>query len=235
MNMGLFSAPFRIHPFGMFISLCLCTLIIGPAAGADVSIEAYLGETITLHGVSYVGDTVYLFLTGPNLPADGVTLTDVSQRADQGHFTIVPVDNNQEWSYNWQTSRIDPSIDPGTYTVYVTNEPVDLSQLGGSGSYKTLSVFLKDSGVSKVSVNAGRSYTLRPESHTSTVTQTPFSPTSAPPSTLPATPIPPTTLSLTPVSSPSSPTKAGIAPFTSLAALLGCSLAIFLSRNRQNP
>ena len=37
---------------------------IPPATGADVSIEGVMGETITLHGVSYVGDNVYLFLTG---------------------------------------------------------------------------------------------------------------------------------------------------------------------------
>ena len=117
------------------IRLLLCVLTSVPscaAAGADVSIEGVMGETIAFHGFSYVGDSVYLFLTGPGLPENGVTLTDISQRADQGHFTIVSVDDDQEWTYLWKTSRIDSEIDPGTYIVYVTNKPSDLSHLGGS-------------------------------------------------------------------------------------------------------
>jgi hypothetical protein len=124
----------RIFSGIVVLLLCLSWGLLVPAAtGADASIEGYLGETITIHGVSYVGDTVYLFLIGPNLPKNGVTLTDTSLRADQGHFTVVGVDSSQEWSYNWRTSRIATQIDPGTYTVYVSSEPADLSALGGSG------------------------------------------------------------------------------------------------------
>ena len=130
--------------------------------------EGYLGETITLHGFSYVGNSVYLFLTGPGLPDNGVTLTNTDLRADQGQFTVVGVDDNQEWSYTWKTSRIANEIDYGTYIVYVTNEPVDKAHLGGTSSYKTLKIFLKDSGVSKVSIDDGTSYTLKPEEHVST-------------------------------------------------------------------
>ena len=43
----------------------------------------------------------------------------------------------------WNTQRIHNEIDPGTYTVYVVNEPVDKAHLGSS-SYQTLSVYLKD-------------------------------------------------------------------------------------------
>jgi hypothetical protein len=232
MIMGLYSKPSRNPVHLVLLLVCLTYgLIITTAAGADVSIDGYLGETITLHGVSYVGGNVYLFLTGPNLPANGVTLTDISQRADQGQFTVVPVDSNQEWSYKWQTSRIEPDLDPGTYIVYVTNEQADLSHLGGTSSFKTLSVFLKDPGTSKVSVKSGNSYTLRPESHTSAVREAPSLVLTTP---VPATtlPVPETTLTVpaTQAPLPASPTKAGMAPFTALAALIGCYRLVLRNR-----
>jgi len=230
--MGLFSKPSRNPVLIVLFLVCLTPgFIIAAAAGADVSIEGYMGETITLHGVSYTGDNVYLFLTGPNLPANGVTLTDISQRADQGQFTVVPVDSNQEWSYQWQTSRIEPDLEYGTYIVYVTNEKADLSHLGGTSSYKTLSVFLKDPGTSKVSVNSGNSYTLRPESHISTPVEVPslVLTTTVPATTPQATETIPT-VPATQAPLPVSPTKAGMAPFTALAALIGCCR--LLLRNR---
>ena len=155
---------------GLFVFLlCLsCSFLIPAAAAADIEMEGYMGDTITLHGFSYIGDSVYLFLTGPGLPENGVTLTNTALRADQGQFTIVGLDDNQEWTYIWKTSRIANEIDSGTYTVYVTNEPVDNPHLGGTSSYKTLSVFLKDSGTRRYRSDAGKSYTLNPEEHVST-------------------------------------------------------------------
>jgi hypothetical protein len=196
-------------------------ILIPAAAGADIEMEGYLGETITLHGVSYVGDNVYLFLTGPGLPENGVTLTNTDLRADQGQFTVVGVDDNQEWYYTWKTSRIDNEIDPGTYIVYVTNEPVDKAHLGGTSSYKTLSVFLKDSGASKVSIDAGKSYTLKPEEHVSTPRPAPsMNITNA---TLVVTsPIPSATVLATTAPATIPATRAGTAPWAAVIALLGC-------------
>jgi hypothetical protein len=202
------------------ILLCFLCLVVSPGSAADIDMEGYLGETITLHGVSYVGDTVYLFLTGPGLPENGVTLTNTDLRADKGQFTVVGVDDNQEWSYTWKTSRIANEIDYGTYTVYVTNEPVDKAHLGGTSSYKTLSIFLKDSGDSKVSIDAGKSYTLKPEEHVSTprpapsmnITNTTPAVTSPPPSTL-----------VTTIPVPAVPTtRSGTGPWVAVAALFCC-------------
>ena len=58
-------------------------------------------------------------MTGPGLPDDGVTLTDTTKLASQGQFTMIDVDSSQQWSFTWDTSRIEDSINPGTYTVYV--------------------------------------------------------------------------------------------------------------------
>ncbi len=184
--MHLFPTRFCLTA-GVVIFLLCC--IISPAVAADIEMEGTLGETITLHGVSYVGDSVYLFLTGPGLPANGVTLTDTSQRADQGEFTMVRVNDNQEWTYVWKTSRIANEIDPGTYIVYVTNEPVDKAHLGGTSSYKTLSIFLKDTGTSKISVDSGKTYTMNPEEHVSTPRPAPSINITSPTTTATSAPI----------------------------------------------
>lgn len=169
MIMQYFALQSRVMTGIIIVLICLsCGLLIPAAAGADVSIEEVMGETITFHGFSYLGDSVYLFLTGPGLPENGVTLTDTSQRADQGHFTVVDIDDNQEWTYIWKTSRIDSEIDPGTYIVYVTNEPRDLSTLGDEKSYRTFSIYLKDSGVSKISIGAQHVYTRTTEESVTT-------------------------------------------------------------------
>jgi hypothetical protein len=86
---------------GLWILIvCLLSgLVIGSASAADAYYDGYLGDTIDLHGVSYTGTQVFLFMTGPNLPANGVTLPEISLRADQGDFTTVDLNSNQEWSF----------------------------------------------------------------------------------------------------------------------------------------
>jgi hypothetical protein len=202
-----------------------CGILMPAAAGADVDIEGILGETITLHGFSYLGDSVYLFLTGPGLPANGVTLTDISQRADQGHFTVVNLDDNQEWTYIWKTSRIDSEIDPGTYIVYVTNKPTDLSHLGSEKSYKTISVFLKDSGISKVSIDAQHAYTRSPVEDVSITLPVPSINITTPPP--PSTTVPPT-----PEQTAVPATRAGTGPWAVVSALLCCVVLVSLIRAR---
>ncbi|MDO9323964.1 MAG: hypothetical protein Q7T80_03295 [Methanoregula sp.] len=202
-------------------------MMILPVAGADANIEAELGDTLNLHGLSYTGSSVYLFLTGPGLPENGVTLTDVTQRADQGKFTRIDLDSNQEWSYRWATSRIENEIKSGTYLVYVTNEPVDKAHLGGTNTYKILEVYLTPSTTSRVSSSgSGTSYTLNPEMHSSVevpkIVITSLTPTPAP-LTTPPTPLP----TQEPVTSPQPTTKAPLTPApVILAMLLGAGAAV---------
>ncbi len=214
--------------FAAGIILCILCLVVSPGSAADIDMEGYLGETITLHGFSYVGDSVYLFLTGPGLPENGVTLTNTDLRADQGQFTVVGVDDNQEWSYSWKTSRISNEIDYGTYIVYVTNEPVDKAHLGGTSSYKTLKIFLKDSGVSKVSIDDGTSYTLKPEEHVSTPRPAPsmnITNTTTADTSLPST----TAITETPVQTTVPATRSDTGPWIAMTALIcGTCLVSFL-------
>jgi hypothetical protein len=123
------------------IILVIGCLSLTSFASASLGIEAYRGDTITLQGYSYGSPTVYLFLTGPNLPVNGVALHDITARADEGHFTEVSVDGNDHWVYKWGTNTIGGGLDTGTYTVWVVNGPNDRSRLNDA-EYRTISVEL---------------------------------------------------------------------------------------------
>jgi len=181
----------------VMISSCM---VIAVSAASD-SIEAYMGETITFHGVSYSSTTVYLFLTGQNLPVNGVPLNDITQRADQGAFTIIDVDSDEQWSYRWDTSQLHNRLDYGTYMVYVVTDPADRSQLAGH-QFSTISVFLKNPGLSSVSISGGTSYTLNPQDRTSTPQRT------APPVTTPPLATPTTSAILVSSTLPTPPSPA---------------------------
>jgi hypothetical protein len=100
-----------------------------------------MGDEVRLSGYSTSSPFVYLFLTGPNLPENGVALNDISKRADQGYFTKVSVGGDDLWSYTWHTGSINGRLDEGTYTIWVVNAPNDRSRLA-TADYKTISVTL---------------------------------------------------------------------------------------------
>jgi len=202
--------------------VCLCTgLLVTAVSGYGYSndYEGYLGETIALHGASYNSAQIYLFMTGPGLPENGVPLMDTSKRADQGDFTMVDVGSDQQWSYKWDTSRLENQIDPGTYIVYAVNAPADKSSLTGH-SYQTLSVYLKDGMLSKDRVSIGAKYTLNlaDDDPVTTVPVTTVSPTSPPTTIVPETTV--TTLVPTPAPTHRSP----MFPVAAIAGLMivGC-------------
>lgn len=218
----------------------LLALVIGPVAAADAEIEAYMGDTVTISGVSYSSDEMYLFMTGEGLDSNGVTLTDTSALASEGDFTMVDVNSDQTWSYRWDTSQVSRSIDPGVFTIYATTEPVDLAHLGGSSTYKTVEVWLKDSKTA-THVSSGASYTLNPEHHVSTQDRTlVFTPTST--TTIMATTVAttePVPVNTTPAATLSAAfpvmtsQKAGFTlPASLLTACIGVAGSLFLFRNR---
>jgi hypothetical protein len=125
---------------GTLAALALLLALAVTAAGA--AITAYPGSVVTLAGTSTGSDTVYLFVTGPNLPADGGRLEspDTPVRSgDAGTFTTAAVGAGDRWTYRWRTGGA--GLDPGTYTVYVVDAPVDRSDLSGH-AYTTISVTL---------------------------------------------------------------------------------------------
>lgn len=209
-------------------TVLLVSIVSGYGYSQDY--EGYLGETITLHGVSYTGDSVYLFMTGPGLPANGVPLTDTSKRADQGAFTVVGLNTDQTWSYKWDTARLENHIDPGTYLVYAVNAPADASSLTGH-SYQTLSVYLKDSSLAKDRVSTGAKYSvnLADDGPVTTVVTTA---TTVPPTPSPTTEPPMTTLT-TEVPGPVPTKKSPATPLIVIGALTAAGGLFLCRRNNE--
>jgi len=135
----------------------LLLFVLAGAAAASGSTQSYLGNTVKLSGYSYSSSTVYLFLTGPNLPANGVALDNIYRGTDQGGFTSVSVDDNNHWEYDWGTNG---GLDAGTYTVWVVDSPTDRSHLGTT-EYSTISVSLGNPSISVVTPAVPGSLDLR--------------------------------------------------------------------------
>jgi hypothetical protein len=130
-----------------FITVIVFILIAGIAfpgtASASGQVQAALGSIVPLSGYSYTGQTVYLFLTGPNLAPDGVALDNVNRPADNGGATQVDVDSNGHWIYSWNTGSSGGKLDTGIYTVWVADGPADLSHLS-SVDFSTITVVLSE-------------------------------------------------------------------------------------------
>lgn len=89
----------------------------------------YLGEEITLTGTNSETPFTYLFITGPNLPAGGGSMTDprkpVSWEDPDSYAYAEVID--EEWEYVWETARL--NLDNGGYTIYAVTNPVNRSTL----------------------------------------------------------------------------------------------------------
>ncbi len=92
----------------------------------------YIGEEITLSGTSTAGNTVYLFVTGPNLGTDGVKLDDLYFKAEStkpGTFRAIDVEADDTWSYKWDTSALNKTVDAGSYVIYAASSASNKSDL----------------------------------------------------------------------------------------------------------
>lgn len=96
-----------------------------------------MGQEIKLTGTNT--DTTYLFLTGPNLNAGGVSLDGT------GTFSQTPVQSDNTWTYTWDTGS--SGLDVGTYTIYAIGSKSDRFQLSGA-QYATLSIQLRQPDLS---------------------------------------------------------------------------------------
>ena len=120
-----------------------------------------VGEEITLSGTCTDSDTVYLFLTGPNIDGNGLRFEDVNtgavsagvQTGNASTFTRVAVDPDDTWTYRWDTSRVKRILDAGGYTVYAVSAPRGKDSLSDI-PYSTASFQLRSPSVAATASGA---------------------------------------------------------------------------------
>ena len=114
----------------------------------------FLGEEVTFSGTNTDSGDVYLFITGPNLASDGGYITDPMEdvwvddevppdviRDEWEDFdSVVSVDSNDEWDYDWDTADLD--LDAGTYTIYACSAAADKGTLDDV-EYDSVSIVIK--------------------------------------------------------------------------------------------
>ncbi len=168
----------RRHPAALAGIFLAIAFVAAPA----IAVTVYPGSEITLTGMSTGSDTVYLFVVGPNLPSTGGRLEDPAtpvRSGDRESFTTATVDADDHWTYRWRTGEA--GLDPGTYTVYAVDAPVDRSDLSGRG-YTTISVTLGAPPGTPVTETATSTITAPTEVATTTPVASPSpSPTAAAP------------------------------------------------------
>jgi len=116
----------------------------------------YIGEEITLSGTCTENNTVYLFLTGPNLGTNGVSLDDIGKKVvdnDGKSFATEDVEADDTWSIKWNTAELTKSLDAGGYTVYAVSSPQGKGNLSGV-EYATASIQLKSAYLTATSSGA---------------------------------------------------------------------------------
>jgi len=185
----------------VLVVLALAAVVPGWAAESVV-----LGDEVILEGVNSETDTTYLFMTGPNIPAEGGRL-DSPQTAvidgDPDSFTRTGVEADGGWRYRWQTRGI--GLDAGVYVVYAESQPRSRTNLV-QGEYST------------------QSYSFGRSSRTTTIIPTATTTVMTPPTILPGATSPVQTLA---TAAPSPTRSPG---FSILAAVGAFSAAIILLR-----
>ncbi|MGA2934656.1 MAG: PEGA domain-containing protein [Methanomicrobiales archaeon] len=115
----------RLPSGGLFILIPVLIIVSLVASAAAAPIHVVFGEDIPLGGTAPGSDFIYLFLTGPNLPDGGISLaggTPVTTGVPSS-FTRVEVQTDDTWAYTWRTGSTGRILDPGTYTIYIVQEP----------------------------------------------------------------------------------------------------------------
>jgi len=148
--------------FLLFIPFLLSPVHAGVSIDISGSSTQYLGDTIILYGENYVSDPTYLFITGPNLPANGAQIKSLDPRnnavvdGDPSTFRQASV-LASAWSWNWDTHTL--NLDPGTYTLYAESDPHDLANIESSACSASTTLVLVEpvlsASLSQSTVNAG--------------------------------------------------------------------------------
>jgi len=137
----------RVSRKGLFLLCFIIALAVYSGHSSAADINEKIGNRIDLKGSAISADSVYLFVTGPGLPSDGVRLDTMKVpvvTGDPESFTVTDV-TDDHWSFTWNTARQGFSLKEGIYTVYAAKKPVSKSSVN-SAVYGTISVSLTNSG-----------------------------------------------------------------------------------------
>ena len=132
---------------GLFLLCLLMAVVVYSGHSSAADINEQIGNRVDLKGTAVSADSIYLFVTGPGLPSDGVRLDSMKVpvvTGDPESFTVTDVSNDR-WAYTWNTARQGFSLKEGIYTVYAAKKPVGKSSVN-SAVYGTISVSLTNSG-----------------------------------------------------------------------------------------
>lgn len=133
--------------YGLFLLCLIPALVIIPGLCSATDINEKIGNRIDLKGTAVSADSIYLFVTGPGLPSNGVRLDDMKVPVVTGvpdSFTVTDVTNDR-WAYTWNTGRQGFSLKEGIYTVYAVKKPVGKSGVDNT-IYGTISLSLTKNG-----------------------------------------------------------------------------------------
>ncbi len=113
------------------IYLLLGLALLALPASANVSfstpssVDLTFGDPLTLTGTADHTTVLYLFMTGPGLNSNGVSLMDRQALVETGNMIRVPVAPDGHWEYTWYTQGISgkSGLSGGTYTLYASDTP----------------------------------------------------------------------------------------------------------------
>jgi hypothetical protein len=129
-------------PLAIVLGICMAC----PCYAADIN--AAIGDKIPLSGTAVTTDWIYLFVTGPGLPQDGVNPSRMQVPAVTGQpDTFAMVDaSSDHWTFIWNTARQGFELKEGIYTMYAVKTPVNKADLG-SATYGSTTIALTYGGV----------------------------------------------------------------------------------------
>jgi len=113
------------------ICLLLGLALLALPASAEVSFstpsstDLTFGDPLTLTGTADHTTVLYLFMTGPGLNQNGVSLTDMQALVETGNMIRTYVSPEGHWEYTWFTQGISgkSGLSAGTYTIYASDTP----------------------------------------------------------------------------------------------------------------
>jgi PEGA domain len=124
--------------------LGLFLVLMATAYGTADTRNGTIGDAIPLSGTAPGYDMVYLFMTGPGVPANGARMDNSNLPVVTGEpdtFTQVPVAGDSSWSYTWQTGRVSGGLAAGMYTIYAATQPAAKNALAGV-AYSNTEIYL---------------------------------------------------------------------------------------------